>query len=335
MGLTALWRAVNTIAGTIAGLPLKTFALNDDDSRRQIVSYLDNPGVMAGMTSFELKEFIAVSLLLHGNAYLLPRENGAGLVAGLLPVAPAAVVVDCDNSGIIAYRITMRSGAQQVLPPEQVVHIRALSTDGIMGLSPIAAARQSIGTALASDKVAARFFGNGMLLSGIVTPKGDIPEEEAKLLGDKFRELATGHENSAEVRFVNRDLAFTPYQMSADDAQFLESRAFSVSEIARLYGVPKQLLMEDGASTWGTGVTALVEFYQRFTLMPWTTRIQERLAQTLSPGVWCEFDYGGLLQGSPQEVTANLAAEIAAGIRTPNEARKILNLPPLPEGAIA
>lgn len=332
MALTAVYRAVSLISGTLAGLPLKTYRQDARGLREQVPSYLDDPAQFDGLTPFEVKEHISVSLLLHGNAYLQPRLGGAGTVVGLRPIAPQAVAVERDTNGVITYRVTLANGSQATYGTAELIHIRALSTDGIVGLSPIAAARQSIGTGLAGDKTAAKQFGSGLLMGGIVTPQEDIPQDEAEQLATGFRERTAGHDNAAGVAFINRKLAFSPWAMNARDAQFIEARSFQVEEVARLYGLPVILLADSTKTTsWGAGVAEVIAAMQKFTLAPWTNRIAARLNRTLGPGTWCEFDYHGLLETSATQVTANLAAEIAAGIRTVDEARRILNLPPLGE----
>jgi HK97 family phage portal protein len=252
------------------------------------------------------------------------------VTVGLRPLAPQAVTVDIASDGTKTFTVALANGGRKTYGTEDVTHIRALSTDGVIGLSPISAARQAIGTGLAADKTAAKQFGSGLLMGGIVTPSDQLTEEEGRAIKEGLQARIGGHEHAGEIIVASHAMTFSPWSMNAKDAQFIESRAFQIEEVSRLFGIPKVLLSEDGASTWGSGIAELIRGFQRFTLNPWTSRIEERLSQTLAPGLFCEFDFAGLMQGSPADVTANLAAEIAAGLRTVNEARAILNLPPLP-----
>src|SRR5690606_3624307 len=98
-------------------------------------------------------------------------------------------------------------------------------------------------------------------------------------------------------------------------------------------GLPSILLADSTKTTsWGAGVREVIQAMARFTLMAWTSRIEQRLSRLLPEWQSCEFDYAGLLQGNQQDVTKNLALEISAGILTPNEARRILNRPPISGG---
>jgi HK97 family phage portal protein len=121
--------------------------------------------------------------------------------------------------------------------------------------------------------------------------------------------------------------------MSAEDAQFIGQRAFSVEEVARIFGVPPHLLAQTEKQTsWGTGVAEQNLGLARYTLMPWTSRIEQSLSRLLPTSRFVEFDYAGLLQGTPTEEVALLKTQIDARILTPNEARRLRNLPPLPDG---
>jgi HK97 family phage portal protein len=176
-------------------------------------------------------------------------------------------------------------------------------------------------------------FGNGALIGGLVTTEEDVTEDEARAIKSDLNRRTLGVKNAGDVAFVNRTLKFTPWTTSSKDAQFLESRAHQVEEIARAYGVPKVLLAQDGASTWGSGIAELNRGLAKFTLMSWTTRIEQRLSRLLARPRFVEFDYAGLMQGAPAEEITLLIEQVNAGLLTPNEARAIRNLPPLPVSA--
>jgi hypothetical protein len=85
-------------------------------------------------------------------------------------------------------------------------------------------------------------------------------------------------------------------------------------------------------TSWGTGVQEQNRGLARYTLEPWTTRIQERLSRLLTGGKKCEFDYSAFVQPDPETEIGLLIDQVDAGLLTINEARKIRNLPPLPGG---
>lgn len=339
LGLASVYRAVSLISGTIATLPLKSYRDLPDGTRQRVNSFLDQPGGPDGLTQFEWTELVLVHLLLWGNAYLLHQVGGAGQLVGLVPLHPSAVEVKQAKSAeeearffpwLKYFTVTKTDGSHQDLTPLEVTHLTALSTDGLKGLSPIEVNRQAVGTGLAGDQAAARMFTSGLFVSGLVTTEEDVDEEEAKRIKAGLDAKVAGVDNAGKLAFVNRNLKFTPWTMPATDAQFIESRIHQVEEVSRIFGIPPHLLGQTEKQTsWGSGITEQNRGLARHTLMPWTSRIEQRLARLLVARQTCEYDYAGLLQGSAQEEIQMLIDQVAAGILTVDEARRIRNLEPL------
>lgn len=334
LGLSAVWRSVQIIAGTIAGLPMNTYS-SDAPTREQVPSIFDDP-CAPWYTRFEWIERVVAHLALHGNAYLLHVYNAAGQLAALIPVAPQMVSVRWVNNQRV-YTVTIPSnqlgvGEQgvYVYSDSEITHIMGLSSDGLRGYSPLYVMRNAFGTSIAGDRAAASMFGNGLLLGGIVSAEG-ISESQADAIKVGLKNKLGGAKRAGDIAVINAALTFSPWTMNAHDAQFIESRAFQVEEVARLFGVPKVLLAEDGASTWGSGIAQLDRGFAQYTLTAYTRRIEERLGRLLDGQYVC-FDFDGLLEGTPQEQAALQLQLVAGGVITPNEARAARNLAPLPGG---
>jgi HK97 family phage portal protein len=120
--------------------------------------------------------------------------------------------------------------------------------------------------------------------------------------------------------------------MTAADAQFLQSRQFSIEEIARWTGVPPHLLMQtDKQTSWGTGVDEQNRGLAKFVLGHWAQRFEQRASRLLARPRWCEFEFAGLERPNFATEIDLLIKQVAAGILTVDEAREIRNLPPLPK----
>lgn len=329
LGLTAVFRAVSIISGTIAGLPLKSYR-ETDGIKDRVDSWIDNPNGPDGLTPFEWVELVLVHLLLHGNAYLAHIYNGAGAIIGLEPIHPPCVTVKAVYEAWRKEFVVSTPTGQQTFTPLDMTHIPAMGTDGLVGLSPIAVCRQAIGTGLAGDEAAARMFGSGMLIGGLVSSDEALTKEQAEEVKAGLKAKMSGVDKAGDIAVVNANLKFSPWTMNANDAQFIETRIHQVEEVSRIYGVPPHLLGQTEKQTsWGTGVTEQNRGLSRYTLMAWTSRIEQRLSRLLSRPTSCEFDYAGLLQPSTEEEINLLIAQVAAGLLTLDEARKIRNLPPL------
>ena len=329
LGLSAVFRAVSLIAGGIATLPLRTVQDRDGITER-VPSWLDNPA--GGLTRFELVETTLLHLLLHGNAFLAHIYGGAGQLGGLSPIHPQAVGIDVDKAGTKTYRVTLSDNTTRLFTDQTMTHVKGLSTDGVRGLSPLTLARSgAFGTAIAADRSAARLFGNGALMSAIVTPEEDMSPEEAETIKESLSRRVSGEANAGEIAVINRRLKISPWSLSNEDAQWLQSREFQVEEIARIYGVPATLIgLSDKQSSWGTGIAEMHRAMAQWTFKPWTSRIEARLTPLL-PGRKAEFDYRGLLAPDPATEIKLLIDQVAAGLLSNSEARAILNRAPLPQ----
>lgn len=331
LGLSAVYRAVNLIAGTIASLPLNTLR-TVEDRREPVGSFLDTPAGPDRQTPFEWKETVLLHLLLNGNAYLLHVYGGAGQLIGLEPIHPQCVGVelDVDYVGGRKFTVTLQDGTTRDYGADRMTHIPGPCFDGLKGVGPITVARNSFGIGLAGERAAARVFRNGGLFSTLVTPEDDIDEDEAKVIKESLQARMSGPENAAEIVMINRKLKVSPYSMSMADAQFLESRIHQVEEIGRWFGLPPHLLGQTEKSTsWGTGIEEQNRGLARHTLMPWTSRIEQRLSRLLPNPRFVEFDYSGYLKPAPDDEINLLIAQVNSGLLTLNEARRIRNLPPL------
>lgn len=174
-------------------------------------------------------------------------------------------------------------------------------------------------------------FRNGLLLGGLLSPKADAltkTQREQVLTGLKSN---AGVDNAGDVAFVPAAVDFRPWTMNAIDAQFLESRHFGIEECSRWFGVPRELLSESGASSWGSGIQEIVRGFARFCLSGWTSRIEQRLSMLLPPGQFCEFDYSKFLKPSPEDEIRLLIEQVNSKLLTLDEARAKRNLPPSPE----
>lgn len=347
VGLTAVFRAVSIIAGTIAGLPLRSLRDTPDGERERVPSWLDRPSGPTGpYTQFEWVELVMVHQLLHGNAFLRHVYSGSDALVGAIPVHPAAVTVrPIQTAEELAeyggpggtfrkwFEVHMADGSVQKLTEADMTQVPALSTDGLCGIAPIEAHRQALGTGIAGDRAAARLFGSGLLLSGLVSGDEGLSQDEAAEAYAALKEKMAGSDHAGDFAFINAQLKFTPWSIPPADAQFIESRVHQIEEVARIFGIPPHLLGQTEKQTsWGTGVAEQNRGLARYTLMPWTSRLEQRLSNLLPNGTKAEFDYSGLLQPAPEVEIPLLINQVAAGLLTLNEARRIRNLPPLPAG---
>ena len=334
LAFTAFWRGVQIISGTIAGLPLKTYS-DGGGERTEVKSIFDDP-CPAYFTRFEWVQFVMVHLCVHGNAYLLHQYNDAGALASLFPLHPSMVHVKNEPGIGRVFTVNIPGedwGQNLELTEEDITQVMGMSLDGLTGLSPISICRNSLGAGLAADKAAARQFASGLMIGGLVTSDENLEEDDARAVVAGLKAKMGGVNNAGDLAFVNASLKISPWSMTSEDAQFLESRVHQVEEVARILGIPPHLLGQTEKQTsWGTGVAEQNRGLARYTLRNYTTPFEQRCSKLLSNPRFVEFEYKGLLQAAPEVEIPLLISQVQAGLLSMDEARAIMNLPPLPAG---
>lgn len=297
--VTAVYAATRIIAESMASLPIsvyqKTGGKRSPVHEHNLVGLLhDAPN--PNNTAFEFVEMGQAHLSLRGNAYSFIEGNGKGEILGLYPQHPDRVSVRYDpTTSVFVYDIN-----GEAIPARQVLHIRGFSLDGLLGLSPIALARETIGLALAAEEL-----GNEAFAEGFVPPVVlEVTEKAGKDQRDTYRKQWTEltKDRRAGPPVISGGTKLHTLRVSMSDLQFLESRRFSIAEIARLFRVPPHMLADLEKATFSNIEHLSLEFV-KFTLAPWIKRWEQRMNLTLfsgaeqQKGLYVKFNVDALLRG--------------------------------------
>lgn len=337
LGIITVLRGTALIAGAVAGLPLKAYD-------RATAEEKPNPALDVEVgddaTPFDLWETTLAHMVLWGNAYHYKVRNQAGQVVHLQPIHPSRVdvTIDTDTARTVGLPWVKKFtvDGKSFWTSRDIMHLPCLSTDGIKGIDPITKARQALGIALAGDKAAAKFYGNGFMLGGILTTDQELADDRALALKRRWQAMVGGLDNAHETAVLDRGAKYQPLAMPPATAQFLESRRFQVTEIARWLGIPGWMLNDQEKSTsWGTGMEQQFTMFVQLTLKPYLQRIEQRVTREvllLPKQQKAEFKVEGLLRGDSKARAAFYASGIQHGWLVPNEPRRLENLPPVPWG---
>lgn len=336
---SAVYACVRILAEGIAGLPLHLYKCGKNGSREKAVEHPlyfllhDEPN--PEMTSLVFRETLMTHLLLYGNCYCQIIRDGRGQVTALYPLMPNQMSVDRDEKGQLYYTYlrsgdeadTMKKGIVYLLP-EDVLHIPALGFDGLVGYSPIAMAKNSIGMGLACEEYGAKFFANGAAPSGVLEHPGTI--KDITRLRESWNAIYGGSKNAGKVAILEEGMHYSPISISPNEAQFLETRKFQVDEIARIFHVPPHMIGDLERSTFSNIEQQSLEFV-KYTLNPWVCRWEQALTRSLlSPKEKREysikFNVDGLLRGDYQSRMNGYAVGRQNGWMSANDIRKLENL---------
>lgn len=344
--MIAVFGAVRVLAETLASLPLHVYRRLADGGRARAEDYFLYPLLHnqpnGEMTSFQLRETLMGHLALWGNAYAEIEYNNAGRPIALWPLRPDKMKLERRN-GQLVYVYTlpkpMVNGQYDIdLLPQFVLHIRGLSPNGLVGYSPISLARQGIGLGLAAESFGSRFFGNdarpGAVLKHPNTLSGDAHE---RLIGS-WETRHQGLEKSHRMAILEEGMEYQQIGIPPEDAQFLETRKFQNTEIARLYRIPPHMLADLDRATFSNVEQQSIDFVT-YTMTPWLVRWEQDIERSLIPPsdrktYFAEFLVDGLLRGDTGSRYSAYAIGRQNGWLSANDIRRLENMNPVDGGDV-
>lgn len=337
MRLTAVFRSVSLLAGTMACLPFVLYRRKDNGGKERITDdwryrlFARRPN--RWQNAFEWREMMQGHLALRGNGYNEIVDGPRGTVAELVPMHPDRVSIELLPNGSYRYKVKQRDGSERLLAREQVFHLRGLSSDGIAGLSPLELARDAIGGALAAQEYAARFFKNDARpLGGWIEYPGHFKDKDARSAFRESWQQGQGGENRGKTAVLEDGMKWHEVGLNNRDSQFIEIRQLSVADIARIFGVQPHLIGDLSRATNNNIEQQALEFVM-YTMTHWAERWECAIESTFigdDEDLEVEFDFANLLRGDSAARAEFYASGINAGWLVRNEARIRENLDPLP-----
>lgn len=342
----AVWRAASLNATVPASLPFNAYKTSGA-GRVEMGPSTQAARLMAqphpDMTRFEFWQTLHLHRDLWGNAICLkdgPRDRNGNLitVTSLWPILPQRVRIWRDGESrqkLFAFDVIDGEGTPSgILTEADVLHIPGMSYDGVSGVSRIRMARQSIGLSMAAEESGARFFGSGLMASGILQTEQRLTQPQADALSRRWREKRTGLNNAFDTIVLDKGAKFEQLTIPPGDAQFLESRRFQVTEVCRWFGVPPFLMFETETSTsWGTGLEQQALAWVKYDLAPNLVPIEQRMDRILQPKpAYSKHSLDALLRGDAAARAAFYTAMWNIGALSDNEIRDYEDLAPFEGG---
>lgn len=282
--------------------------------------------------AYQWREMLQGHLALRGNAYNEIIANARGEITELLPIHPDAIKVQIKADGSYNYRISYQDGSSQIKERGEIWHLKGLSPDIYQGYNPIQVARDSIGTALSAQSYGAKFFANDAKpQGGWIENPGAFKDVEAKRIFRESWQSQQGGANRGKTAILDNGMKYHEIAVSNADAQFLETKKFSVEDISRFFGVPPHRIGHLERSTNNNIEHQGLEFVM-YTMAPWAERWEAAIEFDLVPedsGIEIEHDFTRLLRGDSKARTAYYQSGVLTGWLTRNEARVAENLDPI------
>jgi HK97 family phage portal protein len=320
---SAVFRAIFLLSSLVGILPINKYRRLPNGNLEKIIDrttrLLREPSYV--QTGQIFRETVHNRVLTWGNGYAKIIRNGA-FEPTELRILDSSKVNLRENNGEFFYEIT---GDSKLLAPEYVLHIPALTTDGYVGKSPIQVAKESIGGGLALQKYGNEFIANGSKQSGILMHPATLGDKGVQNLRNSFNKNLK--DKSGGVMILEEGMKYQGITIPPDQAQFLASRKFSVTEIARWFGIPPHFLADLDRATFSNIEHQSVEFVM-YSLMPWLKRWEEELNKKLltedeKDDHFFKFNVNALLRGDLKSRYEAYATALRMGWMNVNEVREL------------
>lgn len=330
---------------TLATLPLDFFERTGPDTRERREDHAlhvllhDRPNDW--QSSAEWRQMMEGNRQTHGNAYSRIIWGGTA-PQELLPVHPDYMRPFFAPNNTVAYHWSPPDGPSRILLQHEVLHVRDTPARRINlceGESKVLRHTATIGRAVATSKYMARFFKNG----GVPKIVLELPPGSTQQQADDAREMWLGRhaarENWQKPAVTHSGFGVKPLGMSNTDAELIDAYKLCVAQLARIWGVPLHLIgeMQNQPVGVGSGIEqqsiGFVVYYTRPDLVVWEQALNRALMSTeMGRRFYFEFNVDGLLRGDFKTRMEGFALMVQWGLASPNEIRKMMNLPPVAGG---
>lgn len=344
---SGVYTCAKILSESIASLPVGLYT-SDNSKIQQLTSdrrnYMISQEPNDLYTSYDFRATAMVHLALHGNFYAdIIRDGNRRPVRLRIIENPNWVIPELDLNGNLWYRVydykvngQMRERETPVRPRD-IIHVKGMSTDGIVGKSPISIFRENIGLGIATTETQAALWKNGAFMSGYIKHPGKLSPDQQQNLSQAWQARYTGRENAGKTPILDGGLEFVPLMMKPADALFIETAKLSLQDIFRIYRIPMHMGGLLDRATNNNIEHQSLEFV-RDTLRPilknWENELDRKLLfENEKMRLFFRFNVDAMLRGDTQSraeyYQRALGSVSSPGWMTPNEVRVLENLNPI------
>lgn len=339
MRTSVIYGSVRLITGAIGNTPLQIKRRVDDRTREDasddpLAKILCRPR-KGRLTPSAFRRMLTAHLILRGNGYALIVRS-MGRVVDLIPLHPDRVKVEQRDDLSLVYTYTRKNGAQITIPQSDMFHLLGLTFDGYRGVTPITYAREAIGMSLTTELHGAKVFANGAAVGlHFAHPKkiGDVAKDHLKASLEEYR----GAENAARTIVTEEGMKIERIGMTSEDAQYVDTRKFTRTELEMFLGVPGFMLGDTEKSTsWGTGLEQQRSGFVAYTLEDYYTAWEETITRDLLPDespLFVRFNRNAAVRGDLKTRWASYVQALQWGVMNPDEVRALEDMNPRSDGA--
>lgn len=324
-GITAYSAGVNSIANSIASIPFKL--RHNKEYVNNDLNYIIKERPNRHQTPFDFKRRMINDMLYRGTSFaIIQRDQTTGEVEEIIPIDYDAVSDARYLEGELYYTI------KNIPYHSDDLLIFKITGNGAFGIDPLTIFADTLGVSLSSTRYTKKTFeGDGSNIKGIITSQNKLKEEQKKEFRDSIQANYTGS-NSKSLLVLDAGFDFKPVSFSPDQIKLIETRNIQVAEVARILGVPIQIIASETPSNYNSTEAQMLDFYKR-TLAPIVYMIEQELKTKLltkaqiKDGYYFKGSIESLLRGDSQSRAQYYKELFYLGSITPEEIRNLEDMP--------
>ena len=335
-----VFSCIRVLADSIGKLPVKVY--KNKDGRQSATEHYLTPLLKIRpnpwMNSRDFFKALEVQRNLYGNSYawleFATVGRNAGKVTGIFPLESSKVQIYIDDIGLLPnkgklwYVYTDNKGTQYRIDSDEMLHFKGLTSDGIVGMTPLERLKSTVENAGAANRYLNNSFKTGLQTKGIIHYVGDLNPEAQRVFREKFEQMASGLKNANRVSLLPIGYQFQPLSLTMADAQFLENTQLTAKQIAAAFGVKNHQLNDLDRATHTNVEHQQREFYVD-TLMDILTGYEQEMTyklfteKELKEGYYLKFNVNAILRADPKTRYEGYRIAIQSGFLTANEVRAL------------
>ena len=335
-----VFACIRILADSIGKLPIKVY--KNKDGRQSVADHYLTPLLKIRpnpwMTARDFFKALEVQRNLYGNSYawieFATVGRNAGMVTGIYPLDSSKIQIYVDDIGLLLHKgklwyiDTDNKGIQHRIDSDEMLHFKGLTSDGIIGMTPLERLKSTVENAGAASQYLNNSFKTGLQTKGIIHYVGDLNPEAQRVFREKFEQMASGLKNANRVSLLPIGYQFQPLSLTMADAQFIENTQLTVKQIAAAFGVKNHQLNDLDRATHTNVEHQQREFYVD-TLMDILTGYEQELTyklfteRELKECYYLKFNVNAILRADPKTRYEGYRIAIQSGFLTANEVRAL------------
>lgn len=329
--INAVFSAISLISDTISTLPVAAYERRNGERAylNPQPTWVSRPDIDVPANAFW--QSVLVSLLLDGNSFTRVWRDGNGEIVNMVQLNPANVEIKRNAVGGLMFIV---QGEKKPLTKDEIIWMPDLLKPGATrGVSRAEALKENFGLALALQNFAAKFFGQGATMSGVIEFPTALTAEQAKNLANAFDNRHAGWRKSGKTGVLSGGATFKPTSTSNDQSQMIESRRLAVEDVARIFNIPPHLLGLPGFNSYSSVEQSNIAFVVH-TIRPLVAKLENAFGWLLPRGAFLRWNMDGLLRGDFSSRMQGYSVGSQAGFLSINDIRRLEDLPAVTGGDV-